>query len=126
MPGPYKQCRLCAMPGCDRFGPQSGDGSKRQTIRMALDEFGSIRLIDLEHMTQEPCAVQMKVARTTAQVILGHARAKLAECPVHEKAAHQRRRFRALRWNVRVLRRASRQLLIRNYYQYVIMSRNSV
>lgn len=88
MPGPYKQCRLCAMPGCDRFGPQSGDGFKRQTIRMALDEFGSIRLIDLEHMTQEPCAVQMKVARTTAQVILGHARAKLAECPVHEKKLH--------------------------------------
>lgn len=85
MPRPCKQRRICAMPDCDRFGPQTGDCSNRQTIQMTLDEFESIRLIDLENMTQEQCAVQMNIARTTAQAIYNNARSKLAECLVYQK-----------------------------------------
>lgn len=79
MPRPCKRRRICAMPACKRFGPIGGDGGVRQAITMTLDEFESIRLIDMEGMTQEQCAAQMNVARTTAQSIYNSARAKIAE-----------------------------------------------
>lgn len=85
MPRPCKRRRICAMPGCGRFGPKGGCGNRRQTVTMTLDEYESVRLIDLEGMTQEQCAAQMNVARTTAQAIYNSARAKLAECLVNEK-----------------------------------------
>ncbi len=88
MPRPCKQRRICAMPRCNHFGPQGGDSLHRQTIQMTLDEFETIRLIDLENMTQEQCAVQMNVARTTAQAIYNSARSKLAECLVCQKELH--------------------------------------
>ncbi len=84
MPRPCKRRRICAMPRCGRFGPLEADAPRR-VITMTVDEFESIRLIDLEGMTQEQCAMQMDVARTTAQAIYNSARVKLAECLVHEK-----------------------------------------
>lgn len=83
MPRPCKRRRVCARPACGHFGPMEGESDR--TIVMALDEFETIRLIDLEGMTQEMCAEQMNVARTTVQAIYGSARAKLAECIVHGK-----------------------------------------
>lgn len=81
MPRPCKRRRICAMPERGRFGPTDG-GEARSAIAMTLDEFESIRLIDLTGLTQEQCAEQMDVARTTAQAIYASARAKLAECLV--------------------------------------------
>lgn len=49
---------------------------------MTLDEYEVIRLIDLEGLTQEQCAVQMEVARTTVQAIYAGARQALARCIV--------------------------------------------
>lgn len=49
---------------------------------MAFDEYEVIRLIDLEGLTQEQCADQMDVARTTVQAIYASARKKLAQCIV--------------------------------------------
>jgi len=73
------------MPGCGRFGPIEENGGVRQVIAMTVDEYESIRLIDLEGLTQEECAERMNVARTTAQAIYNSARIKLAECLVNQK-----------------------------------------
>lgn len=83
MPRPCKRRRICAEPACDHFGPKGSENHSRSSITMTLDEFECIRLIDLEGLTQEECARQMEVSRTTAQAIYGSARAKLAECLVH-------------------------------------------
>lgn len=85
MPRPCKRRRICAMPGCGRFGPIGERETERPAITMTLDEFESIRLIDLEGLTQEGCAERMNVARTTAQAIYNSARVKLAECLVNAK-----------------------------------------
>lgn len=79
MPRPRKCRRVCGMPKCRRFGPLGQTAGTRKTITMTVDEFEVIRLIDLDGLTQEECARQMTVARTTAQAIYASARAKLAE-----------------------------------------------
>jgi predicted DNA-binding protein (UPF0251 family) len=52
---------------------------------MTVDEYEAIRLIDLEGFTQQECAQQMNVARTTIQGIYAEARKKLAESLVNGK-----------------------------------------
>lgn len=85
MPRPHKKRRVGAMPGCGRFGPKGSGKTVQPPVVMTVDEFETIRLIDLEAMTQEECANQMHVARTTAQAIYGSARTKLAQCLVHQR-----------------------------------------
>ncbi|MEE0421503.1 MAG: NifB/NifX family molybdenum-iron cluster-binding protein [Lachnospiraceae bacterium] len=82
MPRPCKRRRVCAVPGCKCFGPKAGYAESTEEVLMTLDEFETIRLIDMEGMTQEECAVQMGIGRTTAQAIYNSARTKLAECLV--------------------------------------------
>ena len=88
MPRPCKRRRVCAMPGCGRFGPMEDMGDLRPAVTMTVDEYESIRLIDLEGLTQEACAERMNVARTTAQAIYNSARRKLAECLVSGRELH--------------------------------------
>ncbi|NLT15920.1 MAG: DUF134 domain-containing protein [Clostridiales bacterium] len=77
MPRPRKWRNVCRMPGCSRFGPL--DPCRHDDpIVMSVDEYETIRLIDLEELTQEECARQMNVARTTVQGIYNDARKKLA------------------------------------------------
>lgn len=84
MPRPVKWRRVCGLPGCNRFGPLDQKEQAR-SVTMTLDEYETIRLIDLEGFNQEQCAKQMNVARTTVQGIYGQARKKLAESLVEGK-----------------------------------------
>ncbi len=85
MPRPCKKRRICAMPHTRHFGPKDSQKPYSATVIMSMDEYECIRLIDLEAMTQEQCAAQMQVARTTVQAIYTSARKKLARCLVNEE-----------------------------------------
>ena len=76
MPRPKKCRRICALPRCSSFGPLEGERS--EPVGMALEEYEAIRLIDLLGCTQEGCARQMGVARSTVQQVYDQARRKLA------------------------------------------------
>lgn len=52
---------------------------------MTIDEYETIRLMDLENCTQETCAMAMNVARTTVQKIYEEARYKLADALINGK-----------------------------------------
>lgn len=73
------------MPQSRVFGPLDTAAVPSQMIEMTVDEFETIRLIDLERLTQEECAERMGVSRTTAQAIYNGARIKLAESLVGGK-----------------------------------------
>ena len=86
MPRP-KRCRyIDAYPEFWSFSAEREEqGKAEEEIRLSLDEFESIRLIDYQRMTQEQCAEKMGVARTTVTAIYESARGKLAECLVEGK-----------------------------------------
>lgn len=79
MPRPLKWRKVCCLPGNNEFGPMNMEASLPGTVLMTVDEYETIRLIDLEGLTQEECAEQMNVARTTVQRIYFEARKKIAE-----------------------------------------------
>lgn len=80
-----KRRKVCCLPERNRFGPLDSSADVNSCIVMTVDEYETIRLIDLEGFTQEECATQMKVARTTIQGIYVDARKKLAESLVNGK-----------------------------------------
>lgn len=82
MPRPRKWRKVCCLPENNRYGPLNGP-PEPESIVMNVDEFEAIRLIDLENFTQEECADQMNIARTTVQRIYEGARWKIAESLVH-------------------------------------------
>src|SRR5674476_493720 len=85
MPRPRKCRNVCCLPEYNRFGPLGFKHNAVNYVNMTVDEYETIRLIDLEGLTQEECSIQMNVARTTIQVIYNDARKKLAESLVNGK-----------------------------------------
>ncbi|MBP2655963.1 MAG: putative DNA-binding protein [Firmicutes bacterium] len=83
MPRPRKWRKVCCLPESNRFGPLNVPSDQEQFTIMTVDEYETIRLIDLEEFTQAECAEQMKIARTTVQRIYNDARKKLAEVLVN-------------------------------------------
>ena len=84
MARPRKCRRVCGMPRTNSFAPM-GSQLCEERIIMAVDEYETIRLIDLAGYTQEECAAQMGIARTTVQGIYNDARRKLADALVNGK-----------------------------------------
>lgn len=85
MARPRKRRRVCGIPENNRFGPLNPSISHGNIVNMTIDEYETIRLIDLEGFTQKECADQMNVARTTVQGIYVEARKKLADSLVNSK-----------------------------------------
>lgn len=83
MPRPRKWRKVCGLPENSRFGPL--DATSEGTVTMTVDEFESIRLIDVDGFTQEQCAAQMDISRTTVQGMYDSARKKLAQSLVNGK-----------------------------------------
>lgn len=88
MPRPKKWRKVCCLPKQNRFGPLEVGPSCNGFISMTIDEYETIRLIDLEGMKQEECADKMNIARTTVQSIYGDARHKIAQSIVNGKVLH--------------------------------------
>ena len=74
MPRPRKCRKVCSLPKVCEFAPAGG----AEFVTLTIDEYESIRLIDKQGLSQEECAANMQVARTTAQQIYNSARRKIA------------------------------------------------
>jgi len=85
VPRPRKWRRVCCLPERNLFGPLKGPLEPENFIAMTVDEYETIRLLDLEGFTQEECAGQMNIARSTVQGIYTEARKKIAQCLVEGK-----------------------------------------
>lgn len=85
MPRPFKWRRVCCLPDNNRYGPLNANVDETGVVKMSVDEYETIRLIDTEGYTQEKCAEHMNVSRSTIQSIYDSARKKLSDSLVYGK-----------------------------------------
>ena len=86
MARPRKNRLVYSMPSCEGFVPIGYEpGSTVETVVMTIDEYETIRLIDLEKLTQEACAERMGISRPTVTNIYESARNKMADALINEK-----------------------------------------
>lgn len=83
MPRPRKWKKVCCLPESNLYGPLNRPKVDSEFVVMTVEEYETIRLIDLDGLTQEECAERMHVARTTIQKIYNDARGKLADSLVN-------------------------------------------
>ena len=81
MARPVKQRRVCERPAVEGFIPRGREACGE--VRLSVDEYEVLRLMDYLGYTQEECAAQMGIARTTAQAVYQQARRKLADMLVN-------------------------------------------
>ena len=78
MARPEKSKRICMMPSTVYFSGRGGVGNEDPPVTLTIEEFETVRLIDYTGLTQQECADQMHVARTTVQRLYTEARSKIA------------------------------------------------
>jgi predicted DNA-binding protein (UPF0251 family) len=71
------------LPTANEFSPHHLQSD--EIVTMSVDEYETIRLIDLEGLMQEQCALSMNIARTSVVSIYAAARQKLADALVNGK-----------------------------------------
>jgi predicted DNA-binding protein (UPF0251 family) len=81
MARPKKHKRICAIPATEVFNKKKASDN----IKMSVDEFEVIRLIDYNGLTQQECAKQMQVARSTITAVYDSARYKISSSIVNNK-----------------------------------------
>ena len=81
MPRPVRCREIRLLPEFWSFMPE--DGCTGESVVMTLDELETIRLLDHAGLTQEACAQQMDVARTTVTAVYESARKKIADCLIN-------------------------------------------
>ena len=84
---PSRKRRVCEDPGTMDFILENGS-THGERINITIDEYETIRLIDLNGISQEECARRMNVARTTAQAIYSSAKEKVAKSLVNGVPLH--------------------------------------
>lgn len=77
MARPEKSKRVCTAPSFSRFFSEAPEQAGEGEI-LTVEQFETIRLIDYVGLTQEQCAAQMNVARTTVQRMYTEARKRIA------------------------------------------------
>lgn len=85
MARPKKCRRVSTLPKVSVFGPIDLSLGVDGITIMTVEEYESIRLIDLDGLNQKKCAEAMGVARSTIQRIYDDARKKLADSVVNGK-----------------------------------------
>ena len=75
--------KVCQLPLCRRFQPV--EMASTAEIQLTVDEYETLRLMDLEGFTQAECAKSMGTARTTVQSIYASARRKVARMLVERR-----------------------------------------
>ena len=83
MPRPIRCRRIEQLPVYRSFSPD--DITADENVRMTVDEYETLRLLDDQGLTQEECAARMNIARTTVTAIYDSARKKVADVLVHGK-----------------------------------------
>lgn len=80
---PVKHRCICSLPKHTRFVPEGV--CPGETVRMGLDEYETVRLMDFVHLSQAECAERMGVSRATVARLYEHARQIMAEALVEGK-----------------------------------------
>ena len=86
MPRPVKQRMVLGRPPATVYKPAGIPARQLQWMRLTLDEFEAIRLVDGEGLDQETASMHMGVSRPTVTRILASARAKIAQTFIHGQA----------------------------------------
>jgi uncharacterized protein len=85
MPRPKVKRKVCLLPEIDLFGPLISNPKNREILYMTVEEYETIRIIDLEGKNQETCAFEMGISRSTLQRIYYSAKQKIADALVNGK-----------------------------------------
>ena len=83
MARPRKPRRICAYPDIMGFRPF---GDYADVVDLTLDEYEVMRLMDTLSYSQEECAKQMDVARSTVAAIYESSRLKTADAIINGKS----------------------------------------
>ncbi len=86
MPRPCRHRIVTGQPGCVVYKPAGVPARTIEWVRLGMDEFETIRLLDYQGLEQEEVARLMNVSRPTVTRIYARARQKIAQALTEGKA----------------------------------------